>query len=133
MGTTLPAAALSRGALDCLLFAGVPLIGSLAPEEIHSKGLLGYSCHLVIPCVYFDHHYIAPVSTQLLKAECSLQSGKSGEQLFERVGCPPHSFPLLGQGWSVKVVVVGIGGGRNGDRTPQRKQPTTPQMSHRLT
>ena len=89
-----------------MLFPGVPLIGSLAPEEIHSKGLLGYSCHLVIPCVYFDHHYIAHVSTQLLKAECSLQSGKSGEQLFERGGLPTTQLSFAG----ARLVGEGRGG-----------------------
>ena len=63
-GTTLPARA----------FPGVPLIGSFAPEETHSKGLLVYSCHLVIRCVWSDRHYTARVSTRLLEKE--FQSGR---------------------------------------------------------
>ena len=59
------------------ILAGVLLISSLTPGTRPFKEdpwLNGYSCHLVIHCVWFDRHYIA---------RSNPSKGMSEEQLFE--------------------------------------------------
>ena len=113
------------------------LIGSLAPGRPFKGTPLGYSCHLVIRRVWFDRHYIARVSVQLLGKECrvwrnwraAVSTGCPCPPAVVAHHCPQPGFRLPRQGCSVKVVVA-VG---DGTATARRSASKSPQMSHRLT
>ena len=125
-GTTLPGE-LFPGSLNWI-------VSSRATIQRDSSRLFLSSGHSP---VWFDRHYIARVSVQLLGKECrvwrnwraAVSTGCPCPPAVVAHHCPQPGFRLPRQGCSVKVVVA-VG---DGTATARRSASKSPQMSHRLT